>query len=181
MKKVLFYIFLISSYGNAYGQFPLTFEQGPPPYGSEWQGDTAFFSADNGLLQLDDREPESSNDRYLSLLAPTSGDSVTTYELSLTLSFSPSGSNYAEWFLRTDQPDLTGPLNGYVVRIGGIAGSQDALELIRQDGSRRTLLIAGAKGAVASAPVQVRIRVTQHPDGTWQLFADYNGSGYLPI
>lgn len=177
MKKVLFYIFLISSYGTAYGQFPLTFDQGPPPYGSQWQGDTSFFSANNGLLQLNDRNPTSANDRYLSLLAPTTYDSVTTYELTSTLSFSPSGSNYAEWFLRTDQPDLTGPLNGYVVRIGGISGNRDALELFRQDGSGRTLLIAGTEGAVASAPVRVRVRVIQQPDGIWQLFADYNDSG----
>jgi len=181
MKKVLFYIFLISSHHTAFGQFPLTFEQNPPPYGSEWQGDTSLFFATDGILQLNDGDPAASNDRYLSLLASTTSDSSTTYELTVTLSFSPSGSNFAEWFLRTDQPDLTSPLNGYLVRIGGIPGSQDALELYRQDGSDRTLLIAGTEGAVADDPVQVRIRVTQQPGGNWQLFADYGGTGNLQL
>ncbi len=181
MKKVLFYIFLISCPYTAVGQFPLTFEQGPPPYGSGWQGDTSLFWVSGGLLQLKNDNAESRNDHYLSLLAPTTSDSVTTYELSVALSFSPSGSNFAEWFLRVDQPDLTAPLNGYVVRIGGIAGNQDALELYRQDGSERTLLIRGTLGAVADDPVRVAIRVTQQPDGTWQLFADYNASGIFQL
>jgi len=177
MKKALFYIFLISWHVPAYGQFPLTFDQEPPPFGPQWQGDTSLFAAIGGVLQLDDDTPQGSNDRYVSLIAPTTGDSLTTYELTADLSFSPSGSNYAEWFLRTDQADLTGALTGYVVRIGGISGSQDALELYRQDGTDRTLLISGTTGAVATDPVQVRIRVTQQTDGTWQLFADYDASG----
>lgn len=50
------------------------------------------------------------------------------------LSFSPSGNNNARIYLVSDNSDMTSGFNGYFLQLGE-AGSGDAIELFRQNGS----------------------------------------------
>lgn len=151
------------------------FDDGDFTTNPSWQGNADQFAVVDQQLQLQDNAPESNNERYLSLVAPTSRAANTTWEVTVRLDFAPSSSNFARIYLAASQPDLTQALNGYYLQVGGITGSDDAVELFRQDGTNRTRLLSGQVGAVGSDPAQARLRVTRTTDGTWTLFADYSG------
>ena len=89
------------------------------------------------------------------------------------MEFDPSGTNRLKVFLSSDSPNFDGDLNGYFLQIGQ-SGSDDALELWRQDGSNKTLILSGTAGNVATEP-SVRARITRDNNGIWQLFTDYSG------
>lgn len=138
----------------------------------DWFGLTDRFDVAGGQLQLQDAG--NSSPSYLYLPAFTSTASETTWEFFVSNEFSPSTNNNTTVYLSASNPDLTGPQEGYFVRIGGISGSDDAVELFRQDGSTTTSLISGTLGQAAVNPV-VRIRVVRSTAGEWSLFADYTG------
>lgn len=175
MKKLLFSLFLLCPALWVSAQFPANFDTQDFSFTPFWQGDTSLFAIDNGLLQLADNNPASRNDTYLSVLAPTQSSTSTTWTLRVQLDFSPSSSNYARFYLAASTPDLTGSLTGYFVRIGGISGSDDALELYRQDGLDEILLASGTPGAVGNGPIDVRLTVSRDTSGTWSLAAAYGG------
>lgn len=157
-------------------QFIDTFADGDFTNNPSWQGDTDRFAVVSGRLQLQDNDPGSANERYLSVAAPTGLGTSTSWEFFSQLDFAPSGSNFARVYLASDRADLLQDLNGYYVQIGGISGSDDAVELFRQDGSSTTLLLSGQAGAVGSAPAVVRVRVTRSAAGLWTLATDYSGA-----
>lgn len=138
-----------------------------------WQGDTDNFQVNGTLeLQLNDENPESSNNSQLLTLANTADN--TTWEFLVRQEFSPSTGNFAKIYLKSDSPDLLGDLNGYFVKVGGISGTDDAIELYKQSGSVESLLISGTVAGVGAEPAQARIRVTRDISGNWELFADYS-------
>ncbi|KAA3626784.1 MAG: hypothetical protein DWQ02_20225, partial [Bacteroidetes bacterium] len=139
-----------------------------------WQGDTDKFTVNNGELQLFDQAPESSNEAFLSVPAPTSIDEETTWEFFFRMEFNPSGSNLTRVYLTASSGDLAGDLDGYYLQAGS-GGNDDALELYRQDGSSSELLSSGAPGAVSMDPAMARIRVTRSDSGEWSVYADYSG------
>ncbi|HRY31603.1 MAG TPA: lamin tail domain-containing protein [Bacteroidales bacterium] len=95
----------------------------------------------------------------------------------IKLSFSPSANNFARFYLCSDHQDLGGPLKGYYLQLGE-AGSADALELFRQDGSRHFSVCRGLGGTIA-ASFSIRVRITRTPPGVWTLFADSTGGSYF--
>jgi hypothetical protein len=159
------------------GQLQDDFSDGDLTNDPEWFGQADLFQVNAGELQLFDQEPETSNTTYLYVPAPTSTDENTVWEFFVRLEFSPSTSNFGLVYLAASDPDLTAPQNAYFVRIGGISGSDDALELYRQDGdvTDSELLISGTLGAVAADPAIARVRVSRTTDGNWTLEADYSG------
>ena len=144
-----------------------------------WFGDTDVFTVTDEELQLFNQAPESSNISYLYLDAPTSTEEATVWEFSLRQEFSPSTSNFARVYLTASNSDFTSDLNGYFVQFGGISGSDDALELVRQEGNSTTVLISGTVGGVGGNPSQASVRVTRSETGEWELLADYtNGTNF---
>lgn len=93
----------------------------------------------------------------------------------IRLAFSPSGSNYAKVYLSADNADLSQALNGYFLRFGE-AGSDDAIELFRQEGSAESSILRGANGLLASS-FALWVRVIRSEEGEWQLFIDQEGTG----
>lgn len=141
-----------------------------------WLGDTDNFAVINDELQLNDLTPESNNTSVLYALAPTSTIASTTWSIKVRCDFSPSTSNFATIYLAADQiPGPNNEWNGYYLKIGGISGSDDALEFYRQDGSSSVLLTTGNLGAVANDPVTVAILVNRTMGGEWTIEADYTG------
>lgn len=141
-----------------------------------WQGDLTKFTIDGGRLRLQDAAAGSSNTAYLSIAAPTTLGEATFWECWLRLDFSPSASNVARIYLSASQSDLTAPQEGYYLRIGGISGDQDAIELFRQDGNNSTLLLSGMAGGAGGNSVLARVRVSRAETGQWSLQVDYNGT-----
>ncbi len=144
--------------------------------GMHWQGDTDLFTINSGELQLNDLDAGSSNNAYLYTLAPTSLAETTQWSFSIRCEFSPSSGNFTTIYLATEQAVTDGgSFNGYFLKVGGISGSNDALELYRQDGNNSTLLISGTVGAVGADPVTVGVFISRTPTGIWTLEADYTG------
>ncbi len=159
----------------AHAQLTDDFSDGDFSNDPTWLGDTGRFTVTDGELQLLHQEPESNNESLLYTAAATSADEATTWSFYARTAFSPSSSNFARVYLAASTPDLAGSVNGYYVRIGGISGSDDAVELYRQDGNSATLLISGTAGAVGEDPAEARVRVTRSPGGEWVLETDYSG------
>lgn len=173
MKALLFFIILGLS-TPFYAQFLRNDFSGPDL--SAWQGDVEKFTVSDGQLQLADPNPGSSNRSYLSIAAPTSTEETTIWEFWVRLDFAPSGSNYALIYLSASIPDLTADVQGYYLKIGGISGDADAVELYVQDGAASQLLLSATPGAVAAAPALVRVQITRSETGRWTLRTDYSGN-----
>ncbi len=167
---VKFLVILFALSANA--QFVESFTDGEIFNNPSWSGDTAEFQVNSELkLQLFDTDASQSSS-YLSTAAATSG--FCDWEFWVNLDFNPSTSNFAKVYLNADFPVLNQELNGYFIQIGGISGDEDAVELFRQDGSSKTLLISGETGGAASLPM-LRVKVSRNENNNWELFTDLTG------
>ncbi len=139
-----------------------------------WQGDIDKFTVNNGELQLFDQNPQANNVAFLAVPALTSMDEETTWEFFFRMEFNPSGTNYLRVYLSASESDFSADLEGYYIQAGS-GGSDDALELYRQDGNSSELLVSGVTGAVSIAPAMARVRVIRSTEGQWSVYADYSG------
>ncbi|MCB2208590.1 MAG: lamin tail domain-containing protein [Bacteroidetes bacterium] len=146
------------------------FEDGDFTNNPQWTGTTdKFIINTNNRLQLDD------TDAGLSFLSTSNTTAIDVeWRLWIKLSFSPSDNNNARFYLISDQQDVTQALNGYFLQFGE-GGSDDAIELFRQDGSSTQSVCRGTDGLLASS-FEIRIRVTRDDSGNWQVFTDPTGS-----
>lgn len=174
MKRFLFFVIVQGLTCQLWGQFQDDFST--PDLAGFWQGNLDRFAVTDGELQLNHTMPMMNNQTQLYALAPTSTAEETTWSFYIRYEFSPSTSNFARVYLQASQPlSQIDNQQGYYLKIGGISGSDDAIELYRQDGSSSTLLISGTAGAVATQPVEARVLVSRSPAGEWLLEADYTG------
>ena len=140
-----------------------------------WSGETNKFEINpTKELQLNNITATSTNETYLTTTSTVVNSA--SWEFSVRLNFNPSTANFAKVYLISDNQDLTAPLNGYYVKIGGQTGTVDNLKLYRQDGLIDTLLIDGSSGTVATSP-DVKVRVTKSANNQWSLFLDQTGAG----
>ncbi len=179
MKIITTFFSILLSVSVIQAQFVDDFSDGDFSNNPSWAGDVDRFRISGGELQLFDQSAGSSNLSYLQASVPTSTGDSTTWEFSVHLEFAPSSSNYAKIYLAAAGSDLSTNPQGYFVKIGGISGSDDAIELYRQDEASAEILIKGTTGGVGSNPARARVRVTRNAAGQWALWADYSvGSDY---
>ena len=157
------------------GQLTDDFSDGNFNANPVWLGDEALFTVANEQLQLSNADPSSNNTSILYVPASTSTAEATVWELFVQLDFAPSSSNFAKIYLAALNPQLADDPDGYFLKIGGISGSEDAIELILQNGNEQTLLISGTPGQAGSNPVIAAIQVSRDTNGQWTLAVDYNG------
>ena len=173
-------LFALLPLGHIQAQFIEDFSDGNFTEDPTWYGDVDKFQVNNGELQLFDQNPSSNNRTKLYTLAPTSLAASTSWSFYVFLDFSPTPLNHAIIYLSSYITNYENDACGYYLKIGGISGLEDALELYRQDGDTHTLLISGDPGSV-NHPVTLRVRVTRSTVGVWTLEADYTGgSNYTP-
>jgi hypothetical protein len=167
MKYILLCLIFLSIEVKA--QWSDDFSDGNYSTSPSWTGDTAEFRVNQSFqLQL--------NAPAVSGLAYVSTSSSIGYKASWTflvkMEFNPSSSNYARVYLMADQADLSLPLQGYFLRIGG---TNDDLCLFRKDGDSETLLADGRDKIFNTTIVNARIKVTRDANNTWELFCDTTG------
>ncbi|MEM6398296.1 MAG: lamin tail domain-containing protein [Bacteroidota bacterium] len=139
----------------------------------DWQGQVDIFEVQDERLRLMDTTGGTS---LIYLPARTELTSPnTSWEWLAELEFSPSSSNFAEVRLTIAPPTGTSEDEGYILRIGGISGSDDALVLYRIDQGFGNPLITATVGGVGGDPAVARIRLSRSSDGQWTLEADYSG------
>lgn len=172
LKTLLIVILTLGFSSNYYAQYIDNFDMGSIE-SNGWEGDLEDFTMNaNQQLQLMNEDPSSSNFSTLGRNLAT-GDS-TSWEFYCKMEFAPSSSNYAEVLLALDAPSVSIG-NGYVLRIGGISGDQDAIGLYKKEAGAYTLLAEGMPGGVGSDPVEFRVRVIRNADSFWELWIDYTG------
>lgn len=106
------------------------------------------------------------------LMTPLDFNDLYEWDFWVKCSFSPSDNNQAVIFLVSDKEDLAASLNGYFIKLGE-TGSEDAIELYRQNGNSTELVARGINGFLKDA-FSVRIKVTRD-DGHWEIWADSTG------
>jgi hypothetical protein len=177
MKHALFFALLTINTLPLSAQWVDDFSDGDFSSAPAWLGDVERFAVFNDRLQLRDTAAAGSNASFLYSRAPTTIADTTQWEGFFFLNFSPSAANLCRWYLAVNSPPGSGSFTGYYLQLGGVSGNTDALELYRQDGSERVLLLRGREGAMGGGTATVRVAVSRFPGGEWRLLADYSG-GY---
>lgn len=145
------------------------FEDGDFTQNPNWTGDQQYFIVNaSNQLQLNDDDENSS---YLATLVNMTED--FEWRCWIKLGFSPSSNNNARYYLISDKQNLKDSLNGYYLQLGE-SGSDDAIELFRQDGTEVVSVCRGIEGTISSS-FEIRVKVTREADGEWRVFADHNG------
>ena len=142
------------------GQFVDTFNDGDFTSGPAWSGTDGLFAIvdDGGETRLRSNSPGAAN-YYLS--TPSTVVNDAQWEFFIDLRFSTSGANYVDVFLMSDAADVSGPVNGYFLRIGGTA---DQIQLFRSDAGTPTGLSLQSPASVVNSstsnPFKLRVRRT---------------------
>lgn len=175
MKKIFWLIMLIiPQIGIA--QVTDTFSDGDFTANAVWLGTTAKFIVNGtGQLQLNDN---AASNAYLSTAFVTNRLDNYEWRFYVKMTFSPSGSNYGRVYLTSDNENLTAPTNGYYLQFGE-TGSNDAVQLFRQNGLASFPVCRASDGQIANS-FELWIKVNRDASGNWQLHtaADQN-SNYL--
>jgi len=145
------------------------FEDGDFTVNPTWTGTVEKFTVNSAKqLQLNDTTASTA------YLGTENTQAVNTeWRCWVKFSFSPSSNNNARIYLVSNQANLTADLNGYFLQLGE-SGSNDAIELFRQEGETVTSVCRGTDGFIASS-FAIRIKVTRSAEGNWKVFADPNG------
>jgi hypothetical protein len=144
----------------------------------EWIGDTSSFTID-AASQLQSQGAAVTETIFLSTASSRLSD--TEWKFFVRLEFNPSSGNYARYYLSADTSELTGPVNGYYVKIGGVSGSMDAIDLYRQEGLSSMKIISGEAGHAGKNLNTLSIRVIRDLAGKWTLYSDtLGGNNYSP-
>jgi Lamin Tail Domain len=171
MKINQLLIFLIFPL-QIFAQLNENFSDGDFSINPEWSGDTSSFRVDPNL-QLQSQGAAVTENIYLSTANSRLSD--TEWKFYVRLEFNPSSGNFAKFYLCSDSSDLTGPLNGYYLKIGGVTGNTDAIDLYRQEGISSVKIISGIPGHAGRNINRLRIRVIRGLAGEWTLFSDTLG------
>jgi hypothetical protein len=166
MRQKIFILFLLFAAEVSFAQFSDNFSNGNFTENPTWIGDTDDFIV-NAQQELQLNAPAEASTRSLVTFSNAIFDA--SWEFRVRLGFNPSGSNLARIYLISDEADLTGPLNGYFVLVGG---TPREIALFRQTGTTVTKIIEGEANTVNNNSPNLRVRVTRSEDGTWELLRD---------
>ena len=176
MKKLIISLFTILIPSLIFGQVFDNFEDGDFINNPTWTGDQNRFQVNSNFqLQLNhEGEAAISTLRTNNQLVDS-----TSWEFYIKQSFSPSSNNYGRVYLVSNQEDLQGNLNGYFLQFGE-SGSNDAIELFKQDGDVLTSICRGTEGAISSS-FNARIKVIHKQNDLWFVYSDFNNSGNFTL
>ncbi|MDW8058219.1 MAG: lamin tail domain-containing protein, partial [Bacteroidia bacterium] len=156
-----------------YAQLSDDFSDGDFTTNPTWSGTDAYWLITPDF-RLRSNGPAANATLYLS--TPNALIQQTEWQFWVRVGFNPSSSNFVRVYLVADRADLTdAALNGYYLRLGGITGSSDSLELWRQQGSVHTRLGGGRPGRFGGTNNILRVRILRDQGGTWTVYTDSSG------
>lgn len=173
MKNYSIIIFIILSLTNicsaVYAQTQLNddFNDGEL---SGWSGSTSHFMV-NTSHQLQLNNTVAATSYITTSFAPNTTE--LEWSVYVRLAFAGSANNYGRIYLLSSQSNLTQPTEGYYLQLGE-AGSNDAVELFRQNGAGSVSVCRAANATIAGAFV-IRIKVLRNSEGLWKVMIDYAG------
>ncbi len=157
---------------SALAQFQEDFSESlTNPY--HWQGDSSYFQI-NAEHQLQSNGPVASSKIFLQTYSNALVDA--SWSFWMKLNFESSTSNYTKVFLAASSNNLLDPqLEAYYLKIGGLSGSKDGIDLYYQKGTSQTLVAKGKEGHAAGNPVTLRIKVWRDHQDKWEVYSDTLG------
>ncbi|MCF8366095.1 MAG: lamin tail domain-containing protein [Bacteroidales bacterium] len=168
--KSLLYIFLFFPF-LGFTQVWDDFSDGNFTQDPSWSGDASQFKVNDDLqLQLDSEGTEISH-----LGVSFALQQQTEWRFWIKCPFSASANNNARFYLASSQLNLEGPLTGYFIQFGE-AGSNDAIELFRQDGDAIVSVCRGSEGFISDA-FELTVRIRKDTAGNWIIETDLSGGG----
>ena len=148
-----------------------TFDDGLIPV--NWSGQKSYFEIDT------------SNKLHLNAPAGTSSADLTwaalntnniVWEFYFKYDFAASTANYMSIYLFSEEEKFSSSTNkAYYLKLGGIAGAGDKIELIYQNGSLKTTILESQAGIVGANSVSMRVRLSRTGNGKWELFINKLG------
>lgn len=173
MKNILILLLVIPIVLS--GQVTDDFSDGDFTTNPSWTGTDTTFIINNSLqLQLN---ATIAGRAWLS--TPIENHEEIEWRFWIKESFSPSGNNFCDVFLSGNSAQLNEVTEGYFLRFGE-AGSNDAIELFRKNGTENTSICRGSDALIASS-FELDIKVVRDSDGGWQILYDNNNSGIYQL
>ena len=156
-------------------QFIESFTDGNIVENPAWFGEVDAFQVDNEVLQLFDQNAISDNTTYIYTPVPVDDSGFVSWECYVRMNFAPSGSNFATIVLNANQASFEDATEAFYLKIGGISGSDDAIELFHRTAGSDQLVLSGMTGGAGTNPVEVRVQISRAANGDWELATDYTG------
>ncbi len=167
MKTLILLIVLLPL--NLFSQLIESFSDGDFTQNPEWTGTQNRYRVnDNFQLQLND-----SIAGEAILFTSHSFSTEMEWQFWVKCAFSPSANNNVRVYLMSNQDSVSQNINAYYLQLGE-SGSQDAIELFRQEGEQTQSICRGVEGLIASS-FEIRIRVTLSEDSLWTILTDHHG------
>jgi hypothetical protein len=170
MRLVLVFVFFfpISLYPQSISD---DFSDGDFTHNPHWAGDSASFIVNaSRQLQLHESGPGQS---ALILPLPYTRLNNNEWRFYIRENFSPSANNFSRVYLISDKQNLKDSLHGYFLQFGE-AGSNDAVELFRQQGTQTSSVCRGRNGSIASSFI-FSVKVLRDSLGNWKVYTDPAG------
>ena len=139
-----------------------------------WSGDVTSFAVveEDGNYMLRSTSQTANARFYLS--TPSSVATDCEWSFWVNLQFNTSGTNFVDYYLMSDNADLSASgINGYFVRIGGTA---DKISLYKKINGVETEIIVGESGVTNFANNTLVIKVIRDADNVWTLQYDRTGA-----
>jgi hypothetical protein len=170
-KKLILTLFIQCCTLVFFAQVADDFSDGELLNNPTWVGETSLWQV-NAQNELQSKGPAANDTIYLATENALTLNTEWTGAIRYTAG-GPSTSNQVRVYLAADESDLEGALNGYFLQIGE-SGSNDAVELYRQDGNDDSLLLRGTDG-VAGSGIDFAYRIQRDGAGRWTLEIDADG------
>lgn len=128
-----------------------------------WQGNTEHFVVNADFMLQLNSEGENTSVLTTAFVAATPME----WRFRIKLAFSPSTNNYARFYLASNTVDPALAQQAWFVQFGE-SGSNDAIELFRQDGASVTSICRGTEALIANSfDLWLRVRVDE--SGNWSI------------
>lgn len=135
---------------------------------SEWYGDNSrFLISEDERLQLSD--PNKLGKSYVAFESASMNNAE--WNLSVELQFRPSSSNYMRFFLCSDSPNLSEPLNGYFLQVGN---ANRQILLYRMSNGSTKILGRSVEERLDRSSISLSVKVIRSEKGEWRVYSRLN-------
>lgn len=177
--KIAFFSCFLWSFFAIHAQVIDDFTDGNFSSNPTWEGDDSLWQV-NTNFQLQSKGTTGSA-KDISLSTQSSFQNNTEWRFLVRFNLSPSTQNFCRFYLASDQINLKGNLNGYYIQFGGSTGNTDTISLYKQEGVKRTRIIAGRPSTVFKTNNVVDIKVNRDNFGNWILYSDTAANGNFTL
>lgn len=166
MKKIIFILLLLAPF-VLHAQYVDSFTDGDFSQAPSWSGSVDKFSV-NSTNQLQLNATAQTSNAYLS--TPSQAINNASWQFYMKAGLLLTSGNYVDFYLTSDQSDLSSSLNGYYVMIGN---TNKEVALYRQQGTTKTKLAGGVAKRLPTtgSSTEITVKVTRDALGNWALYS----------